>query len=318
MSGFDLPYQPIRQELYAPDELFKDFDPADPASWGKTVDFKIYCHFVIKGRSAPTDPYEGMMQALHDNSITQSTYGLIKERKVAAVMGDHALPRNSAAYRDVAILARRLTRSGFLMCTGGGPGAMEASHLGALLAASVDSDLDKKLALLKIRPEVPDLKGIVNTKDGNVKIDKALVAQAHAWFKPAYDIYKSISSPSHSLAVPTWDYGQEPTTPFATHTAKYFQNSIREDGLLALAKQGIVFSEGKAGTIQEIFQNGAQNYYNTFGYFSPMVLFGVEYWTKIFPVVGVLRKLFSADFDKHVLVTDDVNDAAKYIETFIP
>ena len=124
--------------------------------------------------------------------------------------------------------------------------------------------------------------------------------------------------PSQSLAIPTWGYGHGPTTPFATHIAKYFQNSIREDGLLALAKQGIIYSEGKAGTIQEIFQDGAQNYYETFGCFSPMVLFGVQYWTTDFPVVGVLKKLFPAEFGKRLLVTDDVHEAAEFIEKFIP
>lgn len=316
MPGFNLPYQPIRQELYSPAELFHGFEPGKPSSWGETVDFAIYRHFVMEGRSAPTNPYVGMMQALHDNAITQSTAALIAGRRVAAIMGDHKMARDSATYKDVAALARRLTRSGILMCTGGGPGAMEASHLGASLSGGTDSDLDNALALLKTQPVVPALGSIVNPKG---VVDPTLVAQAHAWFKPAYEIAPSISSPGKSLAVPTWAYGHEPTTPFATHVAKYFQNSIREDGLLALAKQGIVYSEGKAGTIQEIFQDGAQNYYKTFGYFSPMVLLGVQYWTTTYPVVGVLQKLFtSADFAKYVLVTDDVDTAAQFIEQFIP
>src|SRR5512140_1182612 len=91
-------------------------------------------------------------------------------------------------------------------------------------------------------------------------------------------------------------------------------NSIREDGLLALAKQGIVYAEGKSGTIQEIFQDGAQNHYKTFGYFSPMVFLGVQYWKTTFPVVGVLEEIFRDDSDKHLLVTDDINDAAEFIE----
>ena len=41
-----------------------------------------------------------------------------------------------------------------------------------------------------------------------------------------------------SLGVPTWVYVDEPTTGFATHIAKYFTNSIREDGLLAIARSG--------------------------------------------------------------------------------
>lgn len=314
MSGFNLPYQPIRQSLYNRSNLFRGFDATNAASWEKTVDFRIYKHFVMEGGNAP-NPYMGMMQALHDNSITQCTNRLTSKRKVAAIMGDHEMGRDSAAYRNITILARRLTRKGILMCSGGGSGAMEATHLGASLAKHAIADLDTALSLLNTQPVVPDLRGIVGQRG---MVNLSLVAKAHAWFKPAYEIAASTKHPSQSLAIPTWGYGHEPTTPFATHIAKYFQNSIREDGLLALAKQGIVYAEGKAGTIQEIFQDGAQNHYKTFGYFSPMVFFGVQYWKTTFPVVGVLEEIFRDDSDKRLLVTDDVNDAAEFIEKFIP
>ena len=87
---------------------------------------------------------------------------------------------------------------------------------------------------------------------------------------------------------------------------------------MALAKQGVIYAEGKAGTIQEIFQDGAQNYYKTFEYFSPMVFLGVQYWTTTYPVVGVLEKLFPDEFGKCLLVTDDINEAAEFIEEFSP
>jgi len=314
MPGFSLPYEPIPQQLYTPVTLFQGFKPDDPASWGQTVDFAIYQHFVMEGRDAPTNPYIGMMQALHDNAITQCTDALVAGRRIAAVMGDHKLGRDSAAYKNIAIVSRRLTRNGFLMCSGGGSGAMEATHLGASLAAGADRDLEDALTLLKPEPVVPDLAKIVNSRG---IVDPALVIQAHAWFKPAYEIFASISSPGQSLAFPTWHYGHEPATPFATHIAKYFQNSIREDGLLAFAKQGILYFEGKAGTIQEIFQDGTQNYYKMFDRFSPMVMFDVEYWTIKYPVVSVLQKLFTpAEFAKHILVTDDITAAARFIENY--
>ena len=315
MPGLNLPYQPLRQKLYTRTDLFGTFRSGESASWGETADFAIYQHFVMEGRSTPSNAYMGMMQALHDNAITQATYELITDRRVAAIAGDHRMPRDSKPYMQLAILARRLTQNCILVCTGGGPGAMEASHLGASFAGATDAKLKKAIARLKTQPEVPALGNIVNSKG---LVDSALVAQAHAWFKPAYEIAESINSPGESLAVPTWHYGHEPTTPFATQIAKYFQNSIREDGLLALAKQGIVYAEGKAGTIQELFQDASQNYYKTFGCFSPMVLFGRRYWTKTYPVVGVLKKLFTTDFKKYVLVTDDIDDAAQFIEQFVP
>jgi predicted Rossmann-fold nucleotide-binding protein len=313
MQGFNLPYQPIPQRLYTTADLFHGFDPSQPASYAKTADFEIYRHFVVEGRTTPANPYMGMMQALHDNAISQATAAYLKDRKVVAVIGDHKLSRDSASYQDTAYLARRLTRSGFLISTGGGPGAMEASHLGAALAQGGDSDLEHAFARLKTQPVVPNLGKIV-AADG--AIDFTLAAQAAAWFKPAFELAQSIQPAGESLAVPTWHYGHEPSTPFATHIAKYFQNSIREDGLLAIAQRGIVCMEGKAGTIQEIFQDSAQNYYRTFGTFSPMVLFGVEYWTTTFPVAGLLEKMFAGDFAKYILVTDRVNEAAQFIEQF--
>ena len=226
------------------------------------------------------------------------------------------LARDSAVYRDIAILSRRLTRNGILVCSGGGSGAMEACHLGASLATGAAAALDDALALLKTQPVTPVLRSIVNSRG---RVDPVLVAQAHAWFEPAYRISSSLGSPGQSLAFPTWRYGHEPTSPFATHIAKYFQNSIREDGLLAVAKQGIVYFEGKTGTIQEIFQDGNQNYYKMFDCFSPMVLFGTEYWTTKYPVVGVLKELFTpAEFARYVLLTDDVSAAALFIERFTP
>jgi predicted Rossmann-fold nucleotide-binding protein len=316
MPEYSLPYEPIPQQLYTRTQLFQGFVSDDPASWARTKDFAIYRHFVTEGRGAPTNPYIGMMQALHDNAITKSTATLIAGRKVAAIMGDHKLARDSSVYREIAFLARRLTRSGILLCTGGGPGAMEAGHLGASLAAGTDPDLDEAVALLKTQPVVPALGDIVSSIGA---IDPALAARAHAWFKPAYEIAASIHDPGQSLAIPTWLYGHEPTTPLATHIAKYFQNSIRESGLLAVAKQGIIFFEGKAGTLQEIFQDGAQNFYRSIDYFSPMVLIGVEYWTAKYPVVALLQKLFApADFAKNVLVTDDIAAAARFIEQFAP
>jgi predicted Rossmann-fold nucleotide-binding protein len=316
MSGFSLPYEPIPQQLYTFTALFQGYKSDDPASWGQTVDFAIYRHFVMEGRDAPTNPYIGMMQALHDNAITQCSYALIEGRRIAGIMGDHVLARDSAVFRDIAILSRRLTRNGILICSGGGSGAMEASHLGASLAMGADSDLDDALALLKTQSVLPFIRNIINSRG---TVNQTLVAQAHAWFEPAYKIALSISSPGQSLAFPTWHYGHEPTTPFATHIAKYFQNSIRENGLLEIAKQGIIYFEGRSGTIQEIFQDANQNYYKMFDYFSPMVFFGVEYWTAKYPVVNVLQKLFTpAEFKKYVLLTDDIPSAAMFIENFKP
>ena len=313
MQGFNLPYQPIPQRLYTSADLFQGYDPSQPDSWARTVDFEIYRHFVIEGRTTPRNPYMGMMQALHDNAISEATAAYIEGRRVVAIIGDHKLARDSSTYRAIVRLGRRLTRDGFLICTGGGPGAMEAGHLGAALAGGSDAEVDNALTRLSSVTVVPDLGKIVDPLGA---VDTTLVAQAYAWFEPSYELATSMDAPGESLAIPTWHYGHEPPTPFATHIAKYFQNSIREDGLVAIARQGIICTEGKAGTIQELFQDCVQNYYRLSGQFSPMVLLGVEYWTNTYPVVGVLKQLFADEFGQYILVTDDEEAAAHFIEQF--
>lgn len=309
--GFDLPYEPIPQKLYENPELFRGYIPGKSASWVETTDFKIYQHFVMEGRTKPANPYMGMMQALHDNAISQATDEFIVGKKVVAIIGDHKLSRGSDTYRSAAMIARDLTRKNFLICTGGGPGAMEAGHLGAAMANSPDTDMDAAIAKLKKKPVVPDLGKIVNFKG---EVDEKLAHQAEEWFRPSFEIAQSIPAAGKSLAIPTWHYGHEPSTPFATHIAKYFQNSVREDGLVAIAQQGIICMEGKVGTIQEVFQDSTQNYYLTYEQFSPMVIFGEEYWTKTYPVVAVLQALFQDRFSKYVLVTDKPIAAINFVE----
>jgi predicted Rossmann-fold nucleotide-binding protein len=121
--------------------------------------------------------------------------------------------------------------------------------------------------------------------------------------------------PGESLAVPTWLYGHEPTTSLATQVAKYFQNSIREDRLISMATHGVIYVEGKAGTLQEIFQDACLNSYRVLGSFSPMVFLGREQWEETLPVIPVLKKLFGLkDFNAYVLVTDDPDEAQEFIE----
>jgi predicted Rossmann-fold nucleotide-binding protein len=64
---------------------------------------------------------------------------------------------------------------------------------------------------------------------------------------------------AQSLAVATWRFADEPISQFATHIAKLFQNSVREDGLLSIADAGVTYFAGGFGTLREIFQDLAQN-----------------------------------------------------------
>jgi len=306
MPKFPFQFHPIRESLYSPDELVAGFDPARPASYAETRDFRIYRQYVLAGRAAPSDFFMAMMQALHDNSITLATHEYLESSsaKAVGIMGGHDLDRDDPAYIKVAHLAHRLAGLGFTLLSGGGPGAMEATHLGALLGHEGEAELERALSELATQPRVPENLKCVIRPDGS--IDEALVEQAHAWMLPAWRILKRVERPGESVAIPTWLYGHEPTSPLATHIAKYFQNSIREDGLLAVASHGVIYAEGRAGTLQEIFQDANQNYYRLFGNFSPMTFYGADYWTKTLPAVPLLQALFpKEDFERYVLVTDD-------------
>ncbi|MFS8067594.1 MAG: hypothetical protein ACMG6S_14620, partial [Byssovorax sp.] len=80
---------------------------------------------------------------------------------------------------------------------------------------------------------------------------------------------------------------------------------MREEGVLAIGMYGIVFAPGSAGTIQEIFQDAAQNHYKTYDFVSPMVFLGKQYWTETKPVYPLLKQLASGqDYDRWLFISD--------------
>lgn len=185
-------------------------------------------------------------------------------------MGGHKINRTDAIYLQVAHLSKLLTERGFLMLSGGGPGAMEATHLGAWMAGENDSNLLKSIEILGSAPAYSDA----------------------MWLASAFEVMEKYPHPRFdSLGIPTWHYGHELPTPFATHIAKYFENSVREEGLLAIAKGGVVFTPGSAGTMQEVFQDLAQNHYVSYGIASPMIFLNIDFWTKSRPIFPVIQKM---------------------------
>lgn len=303
----------FRSTLYTPDELLGAFDSSKPGSFADTLDFRVYREFIIHGWLGDASYSDTIVQSLHDNSISYAVRKLVKEKKVAAIMGGHRTPRDAEVYAQVAYMARELTRRGIVMSSGGGPGAMEATHLGASFANAPDENLQKAITILATEPELPHGVELVY-KNGD--INSEMMQRLHQWQVPAFLVAGQIKDAPPSLAIPTWHYGHEPPTPFATHIAKFFQNSLREDGLLAIATQGIIYTEGRAGTLQEVFQDAAQNYYQSFKWFSPMVFLGVKHWTETMPVLPVLKQLFKEKYDTHVLVTDDPDAAVDFVASF--
>jgi predicted Rossmann-fold nucleotide-binding protein len=304
------PVLPFRSELYSPTELFAGFSLDDPLSYGRTPDFRAY-----RSLQLPPNREVGMLRALHDQSVTEQRSALLEGRRVVAIMGGHAMSRHELAYREVAELARALTRLGFMVVSGGGPGAMEATHLGALLAPAGDLALTEALTELATVSEFPDAATLV-TADGDA--DPERLAALHRWQVPAFRLLAEIdpAGRGESLAIPTWFYGQEPPTPFATHIAKYFSNPLREDGLLSIAVDGVIYAPGRAGTVQEIFQDAAQNVYRVVdGRFSPMAFLDTDgCWSQRLPVLPVLQGLFGPEqFAESVLVTADPAEIVTFL-----
>jgi predicted Rossmann-fold nucleotide-binding protein len=317
------PFQPIRDALYQPTELMTGFADGDPQSILQSLDFRSFRYFVVNGRDAPSNPHAGRMQVLHDSSMLRALWAHLDaaRRPAAAIMGGHGEERGSSTYLQVAVIAKRLTEEGFLMASGGGPGCMEATHLGAMMAGRSEGELTDAAGLLAAVPKLPDTRQIVQP-DGRIDLD--LVAALHRWWAPAVNVMRTCEQQgSDSLAIPTWHYGHEPTSPLAKHVAKYFLNSIREDVLLALATGGVVFSPGRAGTLQEVFQGAAQNCYDHA--FAPMVFWDERFWTEMLPVRPVLEGLFIGlngmskdEFDAKVLITSDVEEAVAFLRRARP
>lgn len=320
MSQF-LPVDPDRHRVYAPTDLFAGFDPSRPATYAVTPDFANLQWFVATGRGTPTDAAEAVRRAVHDAHVTYDLGSIIGGRRVVGIMGGHRLPRGSADYLRIAVMARDLARREMLVCTGGGPGAMEASHLGAALSGHPDDALGPVVDSLAVAPTMPELRDMV-LPDGTATAP--LVRAAGEWFAPAWRASREIVDPVASLAIPTWHFGHEPTSPFATHIAKLFQNSIREEGLLTIARQGVVFTRGSAGTLQEVFQDAQQNFYaRDPDYFSPMVFLDRDYWSRVLPVGPLLDALFAtgadairAEAERLILVTDDIAEAVDHLDRF--
>lgn len=294
-----VPYQPYRGSLYTPEELYAGFDPAHPETYENTLDARIYRHWEAQGRGSPPTLLETLAQRLHDHAITDAMEDLLAaepSRKVVAIMGGHSMKRGQPDYRGVAMLARDLARAGFFLVSGGGPGAMEATHVGAWFSQRPESDLDAALAILAKAPSYTDREWLARAFE----------------VRSAFPLGPRDEFACSSLGIPTWHYGHEPPNPFATSIAKYFANSVREDGLLTIARGGIVYAPGSAGTIQEIFQDACQNHYNSVGVISPMIFLGTEFWTRTRPVYPLLAQLAQGqEYARHLMLTDSREDVVK-------
>lgn len=301
-----LPYDPYHGRLYGIGDLYDRFDRHRPESYLECLDARVYAHWKATGGAAPPDIRETLARRLHDHAMTDALEELLQPDdgpapRVVGVMGGHSMSRTAPAYRQAVEMSRALSRQGYLMASGGGPGAMEATHVGSWLAGSDDAALDEALEILAGAPTYRD----------------------ELWLAKAFEVRERLPTPPElqarhrGLGIPTWLYGHEPPNAFATHLAKYFANSVREDGLLTIATHGIIYTPGSAGTIQEIFQDACQNHYVTVGVVSPMVFFGRRFWTEEKPVYPLLEKLAEGKaYREWLTITDDPEEAVEVIARY--
>jgi predicted Rossmann-fold nucleotide-binding protein len=307
----------FRSSTYTVSELYAGM-AVDGSGWEKTPDYGGYRWYnVERGKPRVLDLAQMVAARLHDSSQERAVRELLQDRKVVAVMGGHDFQRQTDTYWDCVSIAKALTEERFFILSGGGPGLMEAANLGALLANSTKNTVSAVRRLLTDEGfETSEWRGTAAAARALILGSRNAEPEEAQW----------------SLGVPTWLYGHEPPNLFASHHAKMFYNSLREDGLVTWANAGIIYFEGNAGTVQEVFQDATQNYYRAKDQSpSPMVFYNAnQYWNrscddiswptddpmnKRKPLLPLIKQLaLEKNFASSVLVTDSPQRVLSFLE----
>lgn len=294
----NLPYRPFRSALYTWQELMEGYVETDDNS----IDYRIYRHFSANKFNPNIN--EALWQRIHDHAMDEALRDLLcfdkngmTQKRCIGFMGGHSTRRDDPFFAKTAITAKLLTEHDYFVVSGGGPGIMEATNLGAHFAGQAMENLEFAIKTLSEAPEY----------------------KSKGYHQKALAVLDKYPDGVESLAIPTWFYGHEPSNLFASHIAKYFSNSIREDTLLAVSLFGIVCAPGSAGTTQEIFMDATQNHYGTFNYYSPMVFLGKKRYavdTMIFPLLQQLA--WGRPYSDLLHLTDEPEEVLQFLKEHPP
>jgi hypothetical protein len=183
-----MPFNIYPNALYTRETLYENYDPNKPESYKLTPDYLTYDHY-IRNAKASRNIKETLAKRLHDHSITDALHGFLEkydDTKIVGIMGGHGILRGSESYMQAVEISRRLTRDGYLMVSGGGPGAMEATHVGAWFADKDDNSLEEAMNIPIEAPKYSD----------------------REWLSTAFKVLKMHPDCTYeSVGIPTWHYG---------------------------------------------------------------------------------------------------------------
>lgn len=299
------PVNTFRARLYRAEDLYDGLIHDD----GQSLDSRAYAWY--RRTVDDRDGFDSLLQAIHDESMSDRLSEVLDDRSVIGVMGGHGLSRTDPGYAEAALLGHALAQSGHLVATGGGPGAMEAANLGALCRHT-----DQVEASVASLAEVP---GFEDSVEDWARCALAVLGSLTRCDPEAMTSATPGQAP-RSIGMPTWFYGHEPPNVFCDGIAKYFSNALREDGLLARSSTAVVALPGAAGTSQEIVQACTPLYYaEPDGPLPHLLLVDPEHWTTTIPVWPLVSGLARGRrMAEHVHLVDDVDAAVELLGQVSP